>query len=283
MKNFSIEVKNLKFIYQKFAEPKPKNEITALDNISFQISKGELVAIVGENGSGKSTLAKCLNALLIPTEGFVSVNALDTREESNIWQIRSQVAMVFQNPDNQLVSSIVEDDVAFGPENLAIPPEEIRGRVDKALKAVSMYEYRLKGVHTLSGGQKQRVAIAGALALSPNAIIMDEPTSMLDPSGRDAVMQIIQDLGKQGITVVLITHNMVEAALMDRIIVMSHGKIINDATPKDTFRNSALIKKAGLELPPALELRDAIISKGIKLNQDIHNSGELVQAILNYK
>lgn len=227
----------------------------AIDGITFDIEKGSFVSVVGMNGSGKSTLAKCLNGLLLPSGGDVIVEGMNTRDDSKLWDIRSRVGMVFQNPDNQIVSSIVEDDVAFGPENLGIPPQEIRKRVDAALKQVGMYEHRLKGAHMLSGGQKQRVAIAGAIAMRPDCIVFDEPTAMLDPKGRESVMNMILELNSEGITTILITHFMSEAARADRMIVMNKGHILADGTPQELFADTAMIEKAGLELPPIIELR----------------------------
>ena len=252
-----IEVKDLTIEFTRIDES--GREVpgkTALDGISLDIEKGSFVAVVGMNGSGKSTLAKCLNGLLAPTEGRVIVDGFDTAEEAHIWDVRSRVAMVFQNPDNQIVSSIVEDDVAFGPENLGIEPGEIRRRVDEALKRVGMYERRNKGAHMLSGGQKQRLAIAGALAMRPECIVFDEPTAMLDPKGRARVMEIIRDLHAEGITCVLITHFMSEAEQADRIIVLKGGKVLCDRTPGELFSDREMIERAGLEMPPAIEIRD---------------------------
>ena len=252
-----IEVKDLKIEFTKIDES--GREVpgkVALDGISLDIEKGSFVAIVGMNGSGKSTLAKCLNGLLVPTEGRVIVDGFDTAEEEHIWDVRSRVAMVFQNPDNQIVSSIVEDDVAFGPENLGIEPAEIRRRVDEALKKTGMYERRNKGAHMLSGGQKQRLAIAGALAMKPECIVFDEPTAMLDPKGRERVMEIIRDLHAEGITCILITHFMSEAEQAERVIVLKGGKVLCDRTPEALFSDREMIEKAGLEMPPAIEIRD---------------------------
>jgi energy-coupling factor transporter ATPase len=226
----------------------------AVDGVSLDIEKGSFTAVVGMNGSGKSTLAKCLNALLLPTEGDVIIDGMNTRDEEHLWDIRSRVGMVFQNPDNQIVSSIVEDDVAFGPENLGIEPAEIRRRVDEALRQVGMYDQRLKGAHMLSGGQKQRIAIAGAVAMRPECIVFDEPTAMLDPSGRDSVMQIIRQLNEEGITTILITHFMSEAAQADRVIVMNMGHVIADRTPAELFADTELIERAGLELPALIDI-----------------------------
>ncbi len=252
-----IEIRDLKIEFTKIDESgKEVPGKVALDGISLDIEKGSFVAVVGMNGSGKSTLAKCLNGLLIPTAGRVIVDGFDTANDETIWDIRSRVSMVFQNPDNQLVSSIVEDDVAFGPENLGIEPAEIRERVDNALIKVGMFELRDKGAHMLSGGQKQRIAIAGAIAMRPDCIVFDEPTAMLDPKGRAGVMQIIRDLHSAGITCILITHFMSEAEQADRVIVLKNGKLLCDRTPAALFSDREMIERAGLEMPPEIELRD---------------------------
>ena len=242
----------------------------AIKGISLDVQKGSFVAIVGMNGSGKSTLAKCFNGLILPTSGSVTVDGMDTRDDSKLWDIRRRVGMVFQNPDNQIVSSIVEDDVAFGPENLGIPPEEIRDRVDQALKQVGMYEHRLKGAHMLSGGQKQRIAIAGAVAMRPECIVFDEPTAMLDPKGRESVMSIIRQLNSEGITTILITHFMSEAVQADRVVVLRNGNVIADRIPREIFSDSELIREAGLELPPVIELREALgMPDSVMTSEDI--------------
>ena len=252
-----IEVRDLKIEFTKLdengAEVPGK---VALNGVSLDIEKGSFVAVVGMNGSGKSTLAKCFNGLLIPTDGSVKVDGFDTADDSSIWEVRSRVGMVFQNPDNQLVSSIVEDDVAFGPENLGVDPAEIRRRVDDALKRVGMYEKKDRGAHMLSGGQKQRVAIAGAIAMRPDCIVFDEPTAMLDPKGREGVMSIIKDLNAEGITCILITHFMNEAEQADRVIVLKKGKLLCDRTPAELFSDREMIERAGLEMPPAIDIRD---------------------------
>lgn len=252
-----ISVRGLTVDFMKISEDgseAPGNR--AIDDVTFDIERGSFVSVVGMNGSGKSTLAKCLNGLLLPTGGKVLVEGMDTSDESLLWDIRKHVGMVFQNPDNQIVSSIVEDDVAFGPENLGVPPQEIRRRVDDALMKVGMYEHREKGAHMLSGGQKQRIAIAGAVAMRPDCIIFDEPTAMLDPKGRRQVMDIIRELNAEGITAVLITHFMEEAAQADRILVMQKGRLIYDGTPEDMFSDKGFVADAGLELPPLIELRE---------------------------
>ena len=254
-----IEIRDLVVQFTRISEDGSETAgKKAIDGIDLDVEKGSFVAVIGMNGSGKSTLAKCLNGLIIPTSGKVLVDGMDTSDDSHIWDIRRRIGMVFQNPDNQIVSSIVEDDVAFGPENLGIPPEEIRERVDNALKEVGMYENRLKGAHMLSGGQKQRIAIAGAVAMKPQCIVFDEPTAMLDPKGRESVMRIIRQLNSEGITTILITHFMNEAAQADRIVVLGKGKIIADRTPDRLFSDMELIDRAGLELPPLIELREAL-------------------------
>ena len=254
-----INVEDLIVQYTRIAEDGTEIPgVRAVNGVSLEISRGDFVAVTGMNGSGKSTLAKCLNGLILPTSGDVIVDGMNTRDDARIWDIRSRVGMVFQNPDNQIVSSIVEDDVAFGPENLGIEPAEIRRRVDDALNKVGMYDQRLKGAHMLSGGQKQRIAIAGAVAMRPECIVFDEPTAMLDPRGRQSVMNIIKELNAEGITTILITHFMSEAMQADRMIVMHEGKIIADDTPGTIFANRELIDGAGLEVPPLIELRDRL-------------------------
>ena len=266
-----IEVKDLKIEFTNIDESgKEVPGKVALDGISLDIEKGSFVAVVGMNGSGKSTLAKCFNGLLAPTEGRVIVSGFDTAEDEHIWDVRSRVGMVFQNPDNQIVSSIVEDDVAFGPENLGVEPKEIRRRVDDALKRVGMYELKDKGAHMLSGGQKQRIAIAGAIAMRPECIVFDEPTAMLDPKGRASVMSIIKDLNAEGITCILITHFMSEAEQADRIIVLKKGKVLCDRTPAELFSDREMIERAGLEMPTAIEIRDkANLPESITTAEDI--------------
>ena len=254
-----LSVKNLIIDFKRLDENgKEIAKKRAVDDVSLDIEKGSFVAIVGMNGSGKSTLAKCMNGLLLPTEGSVMVDGMLTTDDEHIWDVRSRVGMVFQNPDNQIVSSIVEDDVAFGPENLGIEPEEIKRRVKDALEKVGMYDKKDKGAHMLSGGQKQKIAIAGAVAMRPECIIFDEPTAMLDPAGRRDVMEIIKELNSDGITTVLITHFMDEALEADRIIVLEKGKMAADSTPAELFTDTELIERTGLELPPIVELRDRL-------------------------
>ncbi len=274
-----IKVDNLILDYSRISDDGTEIKQRALDGVSLEIEAGSFVAIVGQNGSGKSTLAKCLNGLLVPNEGDVTVFDMNTRDDSTIWDLRSRIAMVFQNPDNQIVNSIVEDDVAFGPENLGIDPLEIRQRVDEALKKVGMYELRGKGAHMLSGGQKQRIAIAGAVAMRPDCIVFDEPTAMLDPLGRSQVMAIIKELNEQGITIVLITHFMQEAFQADRIVVMKEGKIFCNETPAELFSNEELIMGAGLEMPPAVDLRMRLEQRGVQIPNNIMTQEALVDYI----
>ena len=259
-----ISVENITFEYTKPDGQRRK----ALDGVSLSIEKGSFTAIIGHNGSGKSTLAKNINALLRPTTGRVFVDGLDTAEETNVWGVRRRVAMVFQNPDNQIVSAIVEDDIAFGPENLGIDPDEIRERVDFALSAVEMEEYRQKPPHLLSGGQKQRIAIAGAVAMQPKCIIFDEPTAMLDPRGRRDVLDTIKKLKETGMTVILITHFMEEAAMADRIIVMDKGKIRMDGKPAEIFMRKDELEQLSMTVPAPVALGAALREKGFKIPED---------------
>ena len=250
----------------------------------MDVEKGSFISITGKNGSGKSTLAKNINGLLVPASGTIMVNGMDTRDDDMIWEIRHTVGMVFQNPDNQLVSSIVEDDVAFGPENMGVAPEEIRNRVDEALKAVDMYEHRKKAPHLLSGGQKQRIAIAGAFAMKPDCIVFDEPTAMLDPKGRRDVMAIIDRLHKEGITVILITHFMEEAVKADRMIVMEQGMIALDGRPGEIFRQDReKLKELDLEMPRFIEFAERLRNRGINISEDITDAEGLVEEICQYR
>lgn len=252
----------------------------ALDDINLKINKGEFLAIIGTNGSGKSTLARHLNALLLPTDGKCLIKGLDTADVSNLWQIRQTVGMVFQNPDNQIVAAIVEEDVAFGPENLGIEPGEIRRRVDTALASVSMTEYRLHAPHLLSGGQKQRIAIAGALAMHPECLVLDEPTAMLDPAGREEVLSTVCRLNKQdNMTIVYITHFMDEAVAADRVVVVDNGKIAFSGTPDEVFRNVAQLKQMGLDVPLAADLAYRLKQQGFDLPDGIINDDELAVAL----
>ena len=276
MANF-IEVKDVVYRYSK--EQGDDNLCPAIDHVSIEIKRGEYIAIAGSNGSGKSTLARCLNGLLLPTEGKILVDGMDTNDDDLIWDIRKKIGMVFQNPDNQIVSSMVEDEVAFGPENIGIENPELRKRVDNALKSVGMYEYRNREAHKLSGGQKQRIAIAGAVAMRPDCIVFDEPTAMLDPKGRNQVMKVIRELNDQGITIILITHFMEEVAEADRVLVMKSGKLLADSVPEDVFADTNLIESAGLEIPAAVLLRNELIENGISLSHEVINKDDLVDAL----
>jgi cobalt import ATP-binding protein cbiO 2 len=276
MANF-IEVKDVVYRYSK--EQGDDNLCPAIDHVSIEIKSGEYIAIAGSNGSGKSTFARCLNGLLLPTEGEILVDGMDTNDDDLIWDIRKKIGMVFQNPDNQIVSSMVEDEVAFGPENIGIENPELRKRVDNALKSVGMYEYRNREAHKLSGGQKQRIAIAGAVAMRPDCIVFDEPTAMLDPKGRNQVMKVIRELNDQGITIILITHFMEEVAEADRVLVMKSGKLLADSVPEDVFADTNLIESAGLEIPAAVLLRNELIENGINLSHEVINKDDLVDAL----
>ncbi|MDY4959817.1 MAG: energy-coupling factor transporter ATPase [Lentihominibacter sp.] len=268
-----IRVENLTFEYDKDGTEKTR----AIDDVSFTIEKGSFTAIIGQNGSGKSTLARNLNGLLVPTSGRILVDGMDTADDSRIWDIRSRVAMVFQNPDNQIVSSIVEDDVAFGPENLGVDPAEIRRRVDDALKRVDMYHLRNKAPHQLSGGQKQRIAIAGAVAMRPECIVFDEPTAMLDPKGRREVLEIVRELNSQGITTILITHFMEEAAQADEIIVMDRGQVKLQGATVEIFRSIDVLREISLGVPPVVELAEELRSRGMDVPGDIIEEEQLVR------
>lgn len=247
----------------------PGDDTESLCGIDLNIEEGQFVAVLGHNGSGKSTLAKHLNAILVPDEGRVLIDGVDTADEDRLIDIRRTVGMVFQNPDNQIVASVVEDDVAFAPENLGVPPQEIRERVDKALKRVGMYEYRKHAPHLLSGGQKQRVAIAGVLAMQPRIIALDEPTAMLDPQGRGEVISTVTKLCREnGMTVVLITHHMDECIDADRLIVMSNGKIVADGRPSEVFTDVALMEREGLDVPETVRLMYELNKEGFDLPLD---------------
>ena len=281
MDNF-IEFQNVTFSYDEDEE----NNIgeTVVENFSLQIKKGDFVAVLGHNGCGKSTVAKLCNGINIPQSGKVLVDGIDTADEDKINDIRQKVGMVFQNPDNQIVATIVEDDVAFGPENLGVDPAEIRRRVDDALTKVGMYEFRLSEPHKLSGGQKQRVAIAGIIAMQPQCIVLDEPTSMLDPRGRKEVMDTVKLLNeKYGITVIFITHYMDEAAKADRVIVMDKGKIILDSDPREVFSHIDTLKKVGLDVPESTYLARELRNVGIDIKGDILTVDELLDEILRIK
>ena len=271
-----IEADHVEYAYPQEDGPGKK----ALDGVSLRIPEGQFVAVLGHNGSGKSTFAKHLNAILLPQGGQVHVLGIDTRDESRIYDIRQNVGMVFQNPDNQIVATVVEEDVAFALENIGVPPAEIRRRVDAALRTVGMYEYRNHAPHQLSGGQKQRVAIAGIIAMHPKCLVLDEPTAMLDPRGRREVMETILRLNRQEkVTVVLITHFMNEAVQADRVVVMDHGAVISDGTPKEVFRNIALLKSVGLDVPQVTELVHELRKTGLRLPEDILTVDECIRAL----
>lgn len=272
-----IRIDDLVFQYKKEEQLDP---VTAVDHVSIEIERGSFTAIIGKNGSGKSTLAKNINALLLPSGGAVYVKGYNTTDEEKLWEIRQAAGMVFQNPDNQLVSSIVEDDVAFGPENLGIEPGEIRSRVDESLYSVNMYEERKKAPHLLSGGQKQRIAIAGVVAMRPECIILDEPTAMLDPHGRTEVMEIIQKLHKEGITILLITHFMDEAAKAERVIIMDEGKVALDGVPEEVFRHAEEIKAMNLDVPFVVDLAYRLRKRGVQIPENIINTEEMVDYII---
>ena len=259
-----IKVENVSFQYVNEADDEPLTAVNVLKNISLNIKKGEFIALLGHNGCGKSTMAKLLNAMLFPQQGRVLVNGIDTADEDKRYDIRKTVGLVLQNPDNQLVASIVEEDVAFGPENLGVDPKEIRIRVDEALKAVDMYEYRAHAPFKLSGGQKQRVAIAGIIAMQPQCLVLDEPTAMLDPKGRDEVMATIKKLNKEkGITIVLITHYMEEAVQADRVVVMDDGAVLVQGEPHEVFSQVELLKRHRLDVPQATELIYRLRGRGL--------------------
>ena len=271
-----IKIENLKHYYTD----SDGNQVKALDGVDLTIEQGEFVAIIGANGSGKSTLARHLNCLLLPTEGRVEVSGLDTMDEEKMWDIRQQVGMVFQNPDNQIVAAVVEEDVAFGPENIGVPGPKIAPRVAKALAAVGMTEYAKHAPHRLSGGQKQRVAIAGIMALEPKCIVLDEPTAMLDPQGRKEIVSTVQKLNQEkNITIVYITHYMVEALAADRVVVMEKGHIRFMGTPKEVFSRVDELEKLGLEAPLAAKVASELRKSGIKLPAGIITDEELAQAL----
>lgn len=277
MSDTIIKFDNVSFAY----ELEDEGVINAVNDFSLEVPEGQFLAVLGHNGCGKSTVAKLINGILVPNKGKVTVEGMDTSDEEKTVDIRKTVGMVFQNPDNQIVATIVEDDVAFGPENLGVEPSEIRKAVDSALKAVGMYEFRKREPHRLSGGQKQRVAIAGVIAMNTKCIVMDEPTAMLDPQGRKEVMDTVMKLNREfGITVILITHYMDEAVKADRVIVMDGGRIAMDGTPKEVFRNVERMKKLGLDVPQATELAYRLRKKGFKLPEDILDENECAEAIL---
>ena len=275
-----IKIENLIFEYKKDDETAANR---AINGVSLEIERGSFTAILGKNGSGKSTLAKNLNGLLLPTEGVIYVNGFNTADDEHIWDVRQSAGMVFQNPDNQLVSAIVEDDVAFGPENLGVEPQEIRRRVDKALADVNMGAFRGKAPHLLSGGQKQRIAIAGVVAMKPSCIIFDEPTAMLDPKGRGEIMAIIKELNGEGITVILITHFMEEAVNADRVIIMHEGEVFLDGTPSEVFARGGRVKSVNLDVPLAVELAARLRQRGIEGPAAIIGTEEMGEYLCQYK
>ena len=273
-----IKTEDLHFSYTAADGQSP----VVLNGVDLKIEKGSFVAVLGHNGSGKSTLAKHMNAILLPSGGKVYVNGVDTADEAKLLDIRRTVGMVFQNPDNQIVANVVEEDVAFAPENLGVPPEEIRRRVDDALKAVGMYEFREHAPHLLSGGQKQRIAIAGVIAMEPDCIVLDEPTAMLDPIGRWDVMRTIKQLNREkGVTVVIITHHMDEAAQADRLVVMAKGKVVADGTPKEVFQDVEGLKAVGLTVPDTIELLWQLRQAGLDVPLDALSDEECAQALMD--
>lgn len=270
--NDIVSVEDISFEYAT-----EEDKFKAIDNLSLNVKQGEFVVVIGHNGSGKSTLSKNLNAILMPTTGNIYINGLNTKEEKNLWDIRQTAGMVFQNPDNQIVATIVEEDVAFGPENLGIDPPEIRKRVEESLKSVGMYDMRDRQPHLLSGGQKQRVAIAGIIAMKPKCIIFDEATAMLDPSGRKEVMKTIKRLNKEeNISIMHITHFMEEAVDADRVIVMEKGKKVLEGTPKEVFSKVEMLKSIGLDVPCMTELSKELKEKGLDIDGDILTVDEMV-------
>ncbi len=261
-----FDVQEVSFSYKSYGELPV--EVPALENVSAKIDKGDFVVILGRNGSGKSTFSRLLNALLVPQKGIVLVAGKDTLNEENVWDIRTTAGMVFQNPDNQIIATTVEEDVAFGPENLGVEPLEIRKRVDEALKTVGIEEFKKNAPHLLSGGQKQRVAIAGILAMKPECIILDEATSMLDPVGRREVIKVLKQLNKEeNITIIHITHHMDEAAMANRLIIIDHGQIVLDGTPKEVFSNVEMVKSMGLDVPQVTELMYILKNQGFNIEK----------------
>lgn len=266
--NRIIEMQGVGYIYKAHYEDRA--DVTALSDIGLSVDRGEFLVILGRNGSGKSTLARLINALLLPSEGIVCVNGIDTTNEKLIWEIRRTAGMVFQNPDNQIVGTVVEEDVAFGPENMGVPPAEIRSRVDGALETVGIAEYKKHAPHLLSGGQKQKVAIAGILAMKPKCIVLDEATAMLDPVGRKEVMKILEKLNKEeGITIIHITHHMDEAAVADRVLVLDKGRTVISGKPGEVFKNVDKIKNLGLDVPQVTELFYELNKQGFELPLDV--------------
>ena len=276
MSNTIIKTEDLRFSYPAAEGVSP----VVLDGVDLAIKEGSFVAVLGHNGSGKATLAKHMNAILLPSGGKVYVDGIDTTDEDRLLDVRRAVGMVFQNPDNQIVANVVEEDVAFAPENLGVPPEEIRKRVDEALKAVNMYEFREHAPHLLSGGQKQRIAIAGVIAMEPRCVVLDEPTAMLDPTGRADVLRTIKALNQErGVTVVLITHHMDEAAQADRLVVMSKGRVVADGVPKEVFSHVEELKAVGLTVPQTTQLLWELRQEGISVPLDALSDEECAAAL----
>lgn len=279
-----IKIKNLVHDYiRRDEEGNIEGTSRAINHVNLEVEKGQFIAILGHNGSGKSTLAKHLNVILMPTEGSVWVTGKDTSEEKNLWEIRQSAGMVFQNPDNQIIGTVVEEDVGFGPENMGVPTDEIWQRVDKALRAVNMVAYRHHSPNKLSGGQKQRVAIAGVVAMRPQCIILDEPTAMLDPIGRKEVIETVRELNeKENVTVILITHYMEEVIYADRIFVMDQGEVVLQGTPKEVFSQVELLKKYRLDVPQVTELAYELKRAGVELPDGILTRTELIEELKQY-
>lgn len=275
-----MDILKIKNLIHDYIDEEEREVVRAVDNVSLNVKKGQFIAVLGHNGSGKSSLAKHINALLSPTEGTIWVDGMDTREEKHLWDIRQTAGMVFQNPDNQIVATMVEEDVAFGPENMCVPTDEIWKRVERALGAVGMTAYRKKSPLKLSGGQKQRVAIAGIIAMEPQCIVLDEPTAMLDPVGRHEVIETLHQLNKEkNITIILITHHMNEVVDADNVFVMDKGKIVMQGTPKEVFSNVRKIKEIGLEVPQVTELGYLLKQSGLNIEDGILSVEELIKEI----
>ena len=275
-----VKARNLTYEYiRRDEEGNVEGITTAVDNVSLDVKQGDFVAILGHNGSGKSTFAKHINAILNPTEGTIFVDGKDTREEANVWDIRQSAGMVFQNPDNQIIGQVVEEDVGFGPENLGVPTKEIWERVEESLKAVGMYQFRKHSPNKLSGGQKQRVAIAGIMAMRPDCIVLDEPTAMLDPVGRKEVMKTVHELNKtEGVTILLITHYMDEVIDADRVIVMDSGKVVMQGTPREVFSQVERLKEYRLDVPQVTELAYELKKQGVPMPDGILTIEEFTKA-----
>ena len=280
-----VKAENLEFEYVKLNEEgKVESTLKAVDGVSLEVEAGQFIAILGHNGSGKSTLAKHLNAILVPSEGTLYVDGMDTRDPDNLWEIRQTAGMVFQNPDNQIIGTIVDEDVAFGPENMGVPKEEIWRRVEKSLKSVGMWEYRSHSPNKLSGGQKQRVAIAGVVAMQPKCIVLDEPTAMLDPNGRKDVINTVMELNREEkVTVILITHYMEEVIHADKVIVMDDGKVVMQGTPKEIFSQVEKLKSLRLDVPQVTLLAHELKKEGLDLPDGILSIEELTEALEKYR